>query len=142
MRGIYISALLASTGCWVPADTGSPADPPEDFSACSSADGRELSLNSAAVEADTLSVELSYAGGCEPHEFTLCWPDQAFMESEPVQAQLEVLHSGPFDMCEALITETVDFDLAPLRTAWEEAYGAGEGTILLHIEGLDATYSF
>ena len=80
------------------------------------------------IEGDELVLEVSFAGGCQPHDFDLFW-QPGFEESNPVQATVHLAHDGHGDMCEALLTETVRFDLAPLRDAWQEMYGPGEGTI-------------
>ncbi len=61
---------------------------------------------------------MSYSGGCETHSFRLCWPEPSFMESEPVQTNLEIIHDGPPDPCDAYPTEVVSFDLSPLKAAW------------------------
>lgn len=113
---------------------------------CEAADGFATDLDGLAISGDTLSATLAYSGGCEEHVFTLCWPEPAFMESEPVQAALEIHHGGTPDPCEAYPTEVVDFDLTPLKEAWQDSYGATSGTIILHVRtrgGADSVeYSF
>lgn len=117
-------------------------DVPEEFSTCDGDDGYTISiggLDSAgapvSVEGDTLSVEVGYGGGCEEHLFSICWPDATFLESSPVQVNLEIWHGGEADMCEAYLTDTLTFDLSPLKAAWKDAYGDTPGTIVLNIAG-------
>lgn len=122
-------------------DTGSDGLP-DNLSACSEADGAPVEVVSAAVSGDSLDVTVAYSGGCMEHRFALCWPDQSFMESEPVQVRLEVFHDDPGDDCEAYPSEQVSFDLTPLRDAWRSAYGAQSGSIIVHLEQQTDTYSF
>ncbi len=91
-----------------------------------SADGL---IQSASIEGDTLVLEVAYGGGCEEHIFDLFW-DGGFLESSPVQAQLQLTHGGEPDFCEAFIMETLRFDLTPLREAYERTYGDGDDIIL------------
>lgn len=116
--------------------------PPSDWSVCETDAGDSLSIDGMTVEADTLMVEVSYGGGCAAHDFVICWPDQSFMESEPVQVALEIWHDGHDDPCDAVISETVSFELASLRTAWQTAYGSESGSIIIHVDDFDVEYSF
>lgn len=142
-----ILPLLFTLGC----PLSSKTDPPEDFSTCDADDGYSLSiggLDTAAselsVEGDTLSVAVSYGGGCEDHLFAICWPDQSFLESDPVQVNLEIWHGGEEDLCDAYLSDVLTFDLSPLKAAWKEAYGDTGGTIVLNVSGADTSveYSF
>ncbi|MFN7143728.1 MAG: hypothetical protein ACK4YP_08145, partial [Myxococcota bacterium] len=108
--------------------------------ACRASDGAPSRLQSATIAGDTLTAVLEVGGGCGTHDYTLCW-DGSFLESAPVQVDLEILHVSD-DMCDALITETVDLDLTPLKTAWQRAYGATTGSIVVHLQDESLTYSF
>jgi hypothetical protein len=102
--------------------------------------GDPFELNSATVNGDTLSVSVSYSGGCAPHYFRLCY-DGAFLESFPVQANVVLQHDGQGDACEAYPTETREFDLRPLAEAYREAYQTETGTVILRLaDGVE--YSF
>jgi hypothetical protein len=103
-------------------------------------EGDAFDLGSVSVTEDTLSVQVSYSGGCAPHYFRLCY-EPYFLESEPVQSTLRLQHDAQGDPCEAYPTETREFDLTPLREAWRAAYGGESGTIILRL-GEGATYSF
>lgn len=104
--------------------------------------GDSLSIDGAVIEGDDLVVTVGYGGGCESHDIVLCWPDQAFAESYPVQASLELFHDAHDDMCDAYLTEDRRLSLAPLSAAWHDAYGAGSGSITIHIGGYDLSYDF
>ncbi len=81
-----------------------------------------------------LLIDVGYSGGCEPHYWTLCW-DEMFMESDPVQANLELFHDSSGDMCEAYINDTLSFDLDELRDAYETSYGGEGATVILNLVG-------
>lgn len=136
------AALLALASSCIGGKTIDTADLPADLSTCEAADGADTTINSAAIAGDTLTLNVGYGGGCEEHFFTLCWPDQSFMESDPVQVNLELLHSGVADPCDAYITGDVSFDLTPLKESWQASYGGGAGIITVHIGGQTVEYSF
>ncbi len=154
MPRIVILMSLTLAGCPLPTDdsgttTATPTVPPEDFSACHAADGFDYAIVSGdtaaspvRIEGNTLSVDVGYGGGCETHLWAICWPDQSFMESDPVQAGLEIWHGGPPDMCDAYLFETLSFDLTPLHDAWQAAYGAGAGTIILNVAEAPESVSY
>lgn len=119
-----------------------PAAPPEEFSACEGSDGDEISVDGASVDGDTLTVAVGHGGGCETHTYSICWPDQSFMESDPVQVNLEIFHDAHGDGCEAYLTSELQFDLTPLKTAWQDAYQQSAGTITLHVDGQTVDYTF
>jgi hypothetical protein len=109
---------------------------------CRADRGDDYDVEGASVAGDTLTVSIGYGGGCETHEFTLCWPDPTFAESAPVQTWLEIFHEANDDMCDAYFVEDVTFDLTPLRDAWRAAYGATSGTITVHVGGQSVEYTF
>lgn len=100
---------------------------------CTAAGGDPLTITSAALDGTELVVNVTYGGGCAEHDFTLCWPDQSFAESEPVQATLELYHDDHDDECDAVLYEELRFSLDPLIAGWRAAYQAKSGTITVHI---------
>ena len=61
-----------------------------------------------------------------------------------VQASLEIWHGGPVDACDALVHETLQLDLTPLRTAWQELHGEGAASLSISLAGTSdpLVYSF
>ena len=92
-------------------------------------------LNDAAIAGDTLSLNLSYAGGCARHEFTLV-ASESFLESDPVQLPVSLAHDANGDACEAWLTQDYEFGLSLLRDRYRQAYGDGPGRIALLLEGV------
>ena len=92
-------------------------------------------LNDGAIAGDTLSLNLSYAGGCARHEFTLV-ASESFLESDPVQLPTSLAHDANGDSCEAWLTQDYAFDLGLFRDRYRRAYGDGPGRIVLLLEGV------
>jgi len=89
-------------------------------------------LNSVAVSGNEIFLNLSYSGGCEEHEFELFMSPGAFLESNPVQANLFMRHNDKDDACDAYITTEVSFDLTPLAELYQQLYGR-KGEIILNV---------
>ena len=104
------------------------------------ADGRDWGndsyvVNSAVLNGDRMAIEVSFAGGCRDHVFTLVI-SQSFRESDPVQLPAVLAHEANGDACEAWLTESHVFDLALVRTRYRQFYGSGPGRVVLLIEGV------
>ena len=87
------------------------------------------------IENDTLTLTVSYGGGCETHDFTLV-TDGRFMESDPVQLAVTLTHDAKDDPCEAYLTDSYVFDLTSIKTLYQEDYGIDEGSIILNLRHL------
>ena len=104
----------------------------------------EYVINAATIEDDALRVNLSYSGGCETHDFTLV-AEPMFLESYPVQLRVSLAHNPNGDICEASITEDRQFDLTPIKEAYQKAYRTDTGTIVLRLKDAppsSLTYEF
>ena len=93
----------------------------------------EFALNSAMIVEDTLEISVSYSGGCETHKLTLIASEQ-FLESFPVQLHVSLAHNAMGDTCEAYLTEDYHFDLTPIKTMYQRAYGQDIGTVVLKLK--------
>jgi len=132
---------------YAPTDTSDTwLDAPEPFSDCSREQGHDYTIDLGAgtvIEDDKLLVAVSYGGGCEEHQFQICWPEDTFDDSTlPVQTRLDIWHGGARDYCEALVTEVVEFDLVLLREAYERTFDEEHGTILLRLDEQLVEYDF
>ena len=90
-------------------------------------------LNGATIADDTLTIAVAYGGGCKPHQFTLI-ASEAFMESDPVQLSVSIVHDANLDFCERWVEEAYHFDLTPIKTMYQEAYQQDAGTVVLNLE--------
>lgn len=93
------------------------------------------------AEGDLMLAETWRSGGCETWTYRLCW-DGMFAESFPVQVWLTIVDEGPPDPCEAEVQEAHEFNLAPLREAYAEAYGQETGEIIVHLGGVTDSWFF
>ena len=87
------------------------------------------------IEDDTLTLTISYGGGCETHDFALV-TDGRFMESDPVQLAVILTHDANDDPCERYVTDSYTFDLASIKTLYQENYSTDEGPIILNLRHL------
>jgi len=87
-----------------------------------------IDVSFAAIAGDELILEVGHGGGCEQHDYGVCY-SQLWLESDPVQIGLSLLHDAHGDMCEAYLTEVLHFDLRPLAEAYNEAYQTDGGEI-------------
>lgn len=86
----------------------------------------------ARVEGDRLHLRVRFGGGCAEHEFALV-RGEVFRESLPVQLDLALAHDARGDACRALLERDLAFDLAPVKRFYRASYGAGAGTVMLHL---------
>lgn len=87
---------------------------------------------SASIDGDVLGVGVQYSGGCEEHEFFLYGPT-TIPDGDPANITLFLIHESNKDFCEALISETRQFDLTPLKNRWQEVRGETSGEISINI---------
>jgi hypothetical protein len=86
--------------------------------------GDDYTINSVEIVGNQLSVNVTYGGGCKEHEFELLG-DQRIMKSLPPQMNVVLKHNANQDMCRALITTTIVFDLTPAQK-----YAGGQTLVL------------
>ncbi|MCB1100659.1 MAG: hypothetical protein KDN22_34170 [Verrucomicrobiae bacterium] len=91
-------------------------------------------LREVRVEGQTLLADVSYSGGCADHGFQLYISPATFEESSPVQASLWLQHEDNDDPCDAIVSDTIHFDLAPVLDLHRELYGRDD-EIILHVYG-------
>jgi hypothetical protein len=66
------------------------------------------------IEGDSLILTVQYGGGCENHTFSL-FSNNMYMKSLPMQLNLFLEHKGNNDMCRALLTHRIAFDIKACR---------------------------
>ncbi|MBZ5710049.1 hypothetical protein [Nannocystis pusilla] len=75
--------------------------------------GDPFDINTAKIVGDELVLEVAYGGGCEIHEFTLCF-DGVVLDTDFIK--LAVHHDAHGDACLAFISEERAFDLTPTQS--------------------------
>jgi len=136
--------LTGSAGACTSDSTGPSSDLPEPGDSIIVAFDQPLDrwprspwdLLDAAVHDTVLHLSVAYSGGCRDHDFWLLavrgfltLPDAGVTPT--VAVPLLVAHDAHYDTCEAHINEGLDFDIGPLRVAFEAQFGAGPARILL-----------
>jgi len=86
-------------------------------------------LNDVTILADTITLDISYGGGCHSHDLVL-YMTPAFMESYPVQASLYLYHNDFNDPCDAWLTRSVSFNVEQIAKLYKSYYGEYDDIIL------------
>ena len=81
----------------------------------------ELTIRGGAIDGIVLEVYVSYGGGCGNHEFILLGRPY-FKESYPVQIDLYVHHRNIDDYCDAIVGDTICFDVRRVAELYEGIY--------------------
>ncbi|REE81719.1 hypothetical protein BX611_1255 [Lutibacter oceani] len=76
-------------------------------------EGDFYTINEVNREGDFIQINLSYAGGCEQHDFQIIWDGIVYTDN-PCHMNLLLIHNANNDYCEALITQTVYINLKEL----------------------------
>lgn len=71
-------------------------------------------MSDVTIEGDVLKIKVSYAGGHEEHDFALYW-NQIVARSYPGKTTIHLKHDANGDMAEALLSETLEFDLTAIN---------------------------
>lgn len=90
-------------------------------------------ISAMAIEGDTLRLTVTHGGGCRDHTYQLYTPG-AVMKSYPPQMTIHLAHNANGDMCKALLTRELAFDLSPLKK-----HLGGGNTVVLHLHEPGAT---
>jgi len=96
-------------------DTGEPPLLTGELSVCTPSHTDGYQLDSLEMDGSDILVTLSYGGGCETHEWELCW-NGLLAESFPMQASLELGHNANNDPCDGWLTETLRFDVSSISS--------------------------
>ncbi len=94
-------------------------------------------LNGGWLSDGFLVLELSYGGGCKPHDFTLVVP-RALGNPPPAQLEVSLSHDANGDRCEAWLTNAYRFDLTIIGQHFEDTFGGWYGSVALGLGGLPA----
>ena len=81
----------------------------------------ELTIRGCSLNGIILEIYVSYGGGCGDHEFILLGRPN-FMESYPVQIDLYMHHSNIDDYCDAIVSDTLCFDVRRVAELYEGIY--------------------
>jgi len=94
----------------------------------------EYTVRQISIEGDSIYIDVSFAGGCESHEFALVSPGY-YAESMPPQLTLSLIHVTDDFRCEALLYKKLAFDLTPTR--YNET-----GKIMIRIKDQKGMYAY
>lgn len=73
-----------------------------------------LFVKDAFIDGDCLQLKLSYSGGCREHTIELARMNEWYA-NDPSLPTFEIRHNSNNDLCEAMLTKEIRFDLTSLR---------------------------
>ncbi|MFK7787956.1 MAG: hypothetical protein AB8C95_00500 [Phycisphaeraceae bacterium] len=73
-----------------------------------------FTMGAVTIEGDVLKIKVTYGGGAKEHDFTLYW-NQIVARSYPGKTTINLKHDANGDNAEALLTETLEFDLTAIN---------------------------
>ena len=89
-------------------------------------------LNEAEVVGDILTLDVSYRGGCETHEFNLL-VNGSFVGADPVRLDISLAHDANGDPCGEWITVDCPFDLTPIKRVYQQVRQQQSGRIIFSL---------
>ena len=95
-------------------------------------------FGTAAFVDGALEIEVAFGGGCRDHDFWLVGV-RGFRDlpsagpATTVAVPILLAHDSRGDSCDAYITESLRFDLQPLREAFDAVYGNRAGRVVLRV---------
>lgn len=92
------------------------------------------------LDGTALHMIVRSGGGCRNHGYSLTMTPSAFMESYPVQANVYLRHDANDDPCDAIVSDTVVFDMSPIVELYRQMYGPS-GQINLNLYNFEQTES-
>lgn len=91
-------------------------------------------ITSVSIDQNTLTLGVSYSGGCQDHEFSLIG-SRLIGKSLPPQRGIMLFHNGNDDSCREMIEEELKFDIKDFEYKEQEE-------IILILEGWKERISF
>jgi len=80
------------------------------------ADSDPLTIKSASIDGNIITIDVEFSGGCEEH-----WVDLvgsfAVMKSLPPKRSIKLMHTANGDACRKVINETLVFDISALASS-------------------------
>lgn len=77
-----------------------------------------VEINSVSIDGNIMTLKVSFSGGCEGHQFELIGSEMV-MKSLPGKRPVALIHNANGDMCEAYLTEEIQFDISELAISKE-----------------------
>ena len=88
-----------------------------------------IEIKKATISGDILSLDVTYSGGCEKHEFELIGSGM-YIKTMPPKMAISLKHYANGDGCRKLCETSLKINVKDLRYA-------GEGPLILMLEGTD-----
>ena len=88
-------------------------------------DTKSYNITAVELKGNILQLDISYNGGCKPHEFELVG-SSFIMKSSPPKRGIQLYHHESGDDCRELVTDRLFFDIS--------AFAYGDKEIILNLQ--------
>lgn len=95
--------------------------------------GDAFMIENLGIEGSTLIINVSFSGGCKDHVFDLYF-NGMYAKSLPVQATLNLKHTGNGDACRELVSRELKFDISKMKAP-------GGNTIVVKLADKQVNYT-
>ena len=96
----------------------------------------QVTVTSATLVGNILSLDIEYSGGCQDHTFELIG-SAAIMKSLPAKRAIKLVHNSNGETCRELVSETIKFNISALSMT--ETKGS---EIVLLLDGYKESISY
>ena len=118
---IFATALIVSCNCKKKTTDGGNSDKTASMNKVTVKPGYTspesndaFMVDNAFIEGDNLTMYVTYGGGCKTHEFK-AFASDVYMKSMPPKLGITVEHNANNDLCKALVSDTLIFDLSSVK---------------------------
>lgn len=130
---ITLATVLVTSGALRDCGGGGNPPPPPPAPALERCDTTALDpvdIDAVTIDGDEITVDVAYSGGCNDHDFQLCW-DGGWIKTSPMKVGLGLVHDANGDACRVWIEESLTFDLTLLADDTLAAYPNEDGLYVL-----------
>ena len=98
-----------------------------------------FNINQVTLNKNLITIDVQYSGGCAEHEFKL-YTDKNYSKSQPPKLNLTLEHNPNGDMCKAIKSEQIVFDVTNAKYPGKDK----KYTVILNLEGYksDIVYKY
>jgi hypothetical protein len=94
------------------------------------------------TDKDILTISVFYTGGCKKHDFALGTVPGFVSTNSTQHMNLVLAHRNNGDACKKIVTESLHFDISPLKEKHQEIQGQKSSRMILHLMNAALEYEF
>ena len=142
-HSIFLALILLSA-CRTSKDVSSSVNENQSFPALIIQDNYKpakdnglFNVTAVSINKNLMTIDVQYSGGCAEHEFKL-YTDKNYSKSKPPKLNLTLEHNPNGDMCKAIKSEQLIFDISNAKYPEKDK----RYTVLILLEGFDKEITY